>query len=738
MPTPSFIKTVCLTIAILLGSGSPAFAQDDDQQSKTELGLRQQLVQLKMQEVEKQFRAIATRLEKERPEQAKLLTAAYQQSKEQLITVKMEAITKLLNQNKLAEARQLQLEVKDGLNDLVRLLTQQKAPTLNKQQEMDQLNQWKNEIQKQLRQQQKQTAETRKVANKEKTLQKLQAQIESLNKLAKQQRSLLEKTKRSEKAPLRELDKIADQQFELRKQTENLKKQIGKTGQSSDQAGQNSSKNSNSDSAQDGKPGQKTETGEPADSDADTQKPAGDRKNKTDNPQENTDGDSNQGDENQKNDAKPGNENKDENSPDKKSDQQGSKPDGGESADGKPGQGGQNAQGQQGQNGQQGQQQGDQQSTPQPGEQELQESQQAQANAEEKLGSAKPEDAAASQQKALDKMDEALKKLEKEKRRIESLPPEVLEQMAEDQRRLRDKTMDIAEKIEKSPAAKPNEGQQASDQQDQKPGQQAMQDASQAQQQAAEQMEDQDSEGAEKKQQQAQKKMNQAIDEIEERLAQLKDETREEKLARLEARFKEMLERQRVTSAVTIEIDDKRAVLKTLQTRDQLLMFRMANDESELNESAQQAYDLLLEDGTSFVFPEVVADLQEQLTNAAKLLSDEKTGAYTQLVQQEIESTISDLIDALKQAQNAGSSGGGGGGGGGGEKGEQPLLKKSAELKVLRIQQLRLNRRTKKIDQLKGQPDMDASIILKEQQAAAEFQEKLIEMTDQILEKSSR
>ena len=335
-------------------------------------------------------------------------------------------------------------------------------------------------------------------------------------------------------------------------------------------------------------------------------------------------------------------------------------------------------------------------------------------------------------------MNEALEKLEKEKRRIESLPPEVLEQMAEDQRRLRDKAMEVAEKIEKSPAAKPNDDQQASDQAGQKPGQQAMQDAGQAQQQAAEQMQEQDAEGAEENQQQAQNKMKQAIDEIEERLAQLKDETREEKLARLEARFKEMLERQRATSAVTIEIDDKRAVLKTLQTRDQLLMFRMANDESELNESAQQAYDLLLEDGTSFVFPEVVADLQEQLTNAAKLLSNEKTGAYTQLVQQEIESTISDLIDALKQAQNAGSGGGGGGGGGGGEKSEQPLLKKSAELKVLRIQQLRLNRRTKKIDQLKGQPDMDASVILKEQQAAAEFQAKLIEMTDQILEKSSQ
>jgi len=117
-------------------------------------------------------------------------------------------------------------------------------------------------------------------------------------------------------------------------------------------------------------------------------------------------------------------------------------------------------------------------------------------------------------------------------------------------------------------------------------------------------------------------------------------------------------------------------------------------------------------------------------------LTEEKTASYTQLVQKEIEATIEDLVDALKKAKEDEKDGGGGGGGegSGGEQSEQPLLKKSAELKVLRIQQLRLNRRTKNIEKLKGQPGVDDGVVTKEIESAAELQQKLVEMTDQIME----
>ena len=364
----------------------------------------------------------------------------------------------------------------------------------------------------------------------------------------------------------------------------------------------------------------------------------------------------------------------------------------------------------------------------------MDQAQKEQAKAEEKLGSAKPEDAAKNQEEAVRKINEAKAEVEKEKRRIESLPKDAVEKLADDQRRLREKAMEMAEKMKQAKKGD-DSGQDQEGQQDQSnPGEQAMQDASDAQQQAADAMDNDDSDKAQEKQQQAERKMQEAVDEIEERLAQLKDETREEKLARLEARFKEMLERQRATSAMTMEIQDRRLVLDGLQHRDQLVLMRLANNEDEINESAQQAYDLLLEDGTSVVFPEVVADLQEQLRNASNLLTEEKTASYTQLVQKEIEATIKDLVDALKKAKEEEEKGGGGGGGDGGEQPDPPLLKKSAELKVLQIQQLRLNRRTKNIERLKGQPGVDDGVMTKEIESATKHQQKLVEMTDQIME----
>ena len=319
------------------------------------------------------------------------------------------------------------------------------------------------------------------------------------------------------------------------------------------------------------------------------------------------------------------------------------------------------------------------------------------------------------------------------------MPEEVFDKLADDQRRLRDKAMEVAAKMEAAKKSDLDTNQEQSSQQDQSnPGEQSMKEAGEAQQQAADAIKNDDSDKAQEKQQQAERKMRKAIDEIEERLAQLKDETREEKLARLESRFKEMLDRQRSTSQVTVEIQDRRSVLVGLQHRDQIVLMRLANDEDEINESAQQAYDLLLEDGTSVVFPEVVADLQDQLTNAMNLLSDEKTGAYTQLVQKEIEATMEDLVDALKEAKDdkdkKDQNNESGDNENSGEQPDPPLLKKSAELKVLRLQQLRLNRRTENIEKLKGQPGVDDEVVSKEIETAARLQQKLVEMTDQILE----
>jgi hypothetical protein len=51
------------------------------------------------------------------------------------------------------------------------------------------------------------------------------------------------------------------------------------------------------------------------------------------------------------------------------------------------------------------------------------------------------------------------------------------------------------------------------------------------------------------------------------------------------------------------------------------------------------------------------------------------------------------------------------------------------------MQQLRLNRRTKKVDQMRGTPDLE-QLLDDEARAAAVLQAKLLEMTEGIMEKS--
>ena len=124
----SFFRVAIIAALVWVASVSVLVAQDDTKSSdlKTELGLRQRLVERKMSELETKLTVIAEKLREKEPERAKLLVAAYQQSKERLITKKMAQISSLLDGEKYQEADQLLDEVIQNLESLIRLLTQQK------------------------------------------------------------------------------------------------------------------------------------------------------------------------------------------------------------------------------------------------------------------------------------------------------------------------------------------------------------------------------------------------------------------------------------------------------------------------------------------------------------------------------------------------------------------------------------------------------------------------------------
>ena len=235
MKTSKLILTLFLLVCLFVCAHAlPLQAQDEESSRRSELGVRQRLVQKKMLELETKLTVIAEKLREKEPKRAELLVKAYQQSKEQLITKKMDEVSKLLDNNRLAKADGLLDEVIVNIESLVRLLTQKKDMEATKQEEMAQLEKWKSEFQKVLAEQQVKRRETENIANKEKAIDKLQGQIDRLKGLIEEQKGVIEETKNKTGAGLRALDKVADKQFEVRQKTKELSEEISGVKKPSD------------------------------------------------------------------------------------------------------------------------------------------------------------------------------------------------------------------------------------------------------------------------------------------------------------------------------------------------------------------------------------------------------------------------------------------------------------------------------------------------------------------------
>ena len=74
---------------------------------------------------------------------------------------------------------------------------------------------------------------------------------------------------------------------------------------------------------------------------------------------------------------------------------------------------------------------------------------------------------------------------------------------------------------------------------------------------------------------------------------------------------------------------------------------KIGEGESTLANEAMSALRLLKEEGSSAVFPEIVADLVEDLNSVAVYLENAETGDETQETQATIEETLAALIEAL-------------------------------------------------------------------------------------------
>jgi hypothetical protein len=210
-----------------------------------------------------------------------------------------------------------------------------------------------------------------------------------------------------------------------------------------------------------------------------------------------------------------------------------------------------------------------------------------------------------------------------------------------------------------------------------------------------------------KDQQKAQEELKKAVAELEEILKQLREEEIEQTLADLATRFRKMLEMQLKVHESTLQLTkiptDKRGREVDLQAT------RLSGDEQKIVHEAEKALTLLGDEGSSNAFPAAVEQLCADLRQVVERLAQVKIDSLTVGIQEEAIQTLEQLIAALdleqkerekkKQQEEQESPAPEQ------QPGEDPLLDKIAELKLVRSMQQRINSRTARLSKLLTDPD---------------------------------
>ncbi len=225
-----------------------------------------------------------------------------------------------------------------------------------------------------------------------------------------------------------------------------------------------------------------------------------------------------------------------------------------------------------------------------------------------------------------------------------------------------------------------------------------VQDATENQRKAEDQIKKDDRKGASKEQDEAIKKLEEARKELERRLKQMREEELQRLLANLEARCARMLALQtevyegtkRVFATIQVQPDAKPTRAEDLKAGE------LSAKEGVIVVEANKAIQLLQEEGSAVAFPIVMEDIRDQMKIVQARLFRTDVAAFTQSIEEDIISTLKDMIAALKKAQqdmkdkqNQPPPPPGG------QPPPQKLIDMLADLKMIRTLQEQINKRTK-------------------------------------------
>ena len=184
---------------------------------------------------------------------------------------------------------------------------------------------------------------------------------------------------------------------------------------------------------------------------------------------------------------------------------------------------------------------------------------------------------------------------------------------------------------------------------DQSPAKKRVREAEQKMREAQQRLEEAKRSESLEKQTEALQKLQEAIAELEEVLRQLREEEMERVLALLEGRFRQMLEEEIKIYEATQRLDqtpeDQRG--RALDIRAGKLAF----DQRKVAGQADRCLTLLLEEGSSIAFPEVVQQIRDDMETVSDRLAETKVGTITQDLEQEIIDSLEEMIAAFQKAQ---------------------------------------------------------------------------------------
>lgn len=347
-------------------------------------------------------------------------------------------------------------------------------------------------------------------------------------------------------------------------------------------------------------------------------------------------------------------------------------------------------------------------------------------------------------------MNEAAEALQAERKaRAQDAQRKALAELTDDLARLANLTRRLQQQVDRSDMARQEAGQDETKSQADKlaeemkaraeadgaaaPGGQSLSEAASEMGQASKCLGGGQAGGANAHQNKALQELDKTRRELQEAVDQAQAQAQAEALVRIEERLRAVLAAQRRINAETADAD-RQCGDDEHDRAGQITCNQLADRQGAQGEQVDEVLDALREEGSTAVFPAVLAEIRVDMTNVQNLLSDLQTGPLTQSVQKEIAEALDQLVGALQKEMGRRDQTGGGGGGGG--SGQEPLVPLMAELKMLRAMQTQVNGRTKALNRRRTTGGITEKVSRTQHKLLGDRQARIGRLTRELSEKT--